>query len=316
MADQAQPFASAVGFASSDDEAAKRYEHWKTRDPFPDEIPPALLNSGDIADYVAATGMVHPFVPDKRKLKSASYEVDLLGKCVAFVGAGHKDIQISQIGKEQEFILRKNEIAFVQLEPKFRLPQYIALRFNLKIRHVYRGLLLGTGPLVDPGFAGYLWIPLHNLTSNEYVFRGGEGLVWMEFTKLSPLLPDQSRDVRQKYFAPFPAEKNERKDILDYLDHAAKDRSIRSSIPVLFEQAAKSAEDAHQEVRNVRLVFSLGAAALLVTIVLAAFSLITSVRDRAEDALRKADVMELRIENLEKKIATIRGTGSGGNKGQ
>ncbi|MGH2757218.1 MAG: dCTP deaminase domain-containing protein, partial [Actinomycetota bacterium] len=194
------PFASSVGFADSPEDAARRYEQWKTEDPFSDEIVPALLNSGDIADYVAATGMVHPFVPNKRKLKPASYEVDLLGKCVSFVGPRRQDIQVSEIQRDQEFVLRENEIAFVQLEPTFRLPEYIALRFNLKIRHVYRGLLLGTGPLVDPGFVGHLWIPLHNLTSNEYVLRGGEGLVWMEFTKLSPLLPEDQRDVRQKYF--------------------------------------------------------------------------------------------------------------------
>ncbi len=28
---------------------------------------------------------------------------------------------------------------------------------------VYKGLLLGTGPIVDPGFVGKLYIPLHKL---------------------------------------------------------------------------------------------------------------------------------------------------------
>ena len=52
---------------------------------------------------------------------------------------------------------------------------------------MHRGLLLGTGPLVDPGFHGRLLIPLHNLTSDEYTIRGDEGLIWMEFTKTSHL---------------------------------------------------------------------------------------------------------------------------------
>src|SRR5256885_14069412 len=67
----------------------------------------------------------------------------------------------------------------------FRFPDYIAARFNLKIPNVYRGLLLGTGPLVDPGWSGRLSFPLHNLTTNDYEFPGGEEIIWMEFTKLS-----------------------------------------------------------------------------------------------------------------------------------
>lgn len=59
------------------DAAADRFEQYKALDPFPD-IPPALLNSGDIADYVSATGMISPFSPER--LKTASYEVPLLGR--------------------------------------------------------------------------------------------------------------------------------------------------------------------------------------------------------------------------------------------
>ena len=58
-----------------------------------------------------------------------------------------------------------------------RLPNYIAVQFNLRITHVHRGLLLGTGPLVDPGFHGKILIPLHNLTSEKYIIRADEGLI-------------------------------------------------------------------------------------------------------------------------------------------
>jgi prefoldin subunit 5 len=46
-------------------------------------------------------------------------------------------------------------------------------------------LLLGTGPIVDPGFNGKLFIPLHNLTSNRYVIKKNAQLISVEFTKLS-----------------------------------------------------------------------------------------------------------------------------------
>jgi hypothetical protein len=55
-------------FAQTDEEAEVRYEKFKSLDPFP-EIPPALLNSADIEDYVAKTGMLFPFDPsDKIRL--------------------------------------------------------------------------------------------------------------------------------------------------------------------------------------------------------------------------------------------------------
>jgi hypothetical protein len=69
-------------FARNDEEAKHRFCIYKSKDPFP-EIPPALLNSADIFDYVAKTGMIYPFEPSKEKLKSASYEIDLLG-CIHF----------------------------------------------------------------------------------------------------------------------------------------------------------------------------------------------------------------------------------------
>lgn len=129
-------------------EALARADHWQQEDPFPD-IAPALLNSGDVRDYVATTGLMYPFYDVEDKVKPASYEVDLVGRYVYFDENGQR--RSDQINKGEQFVLKKNSIAFLTLEPTFHLPHYIALRFNLRIKHVYRGLLLGTGPLVDPG---------------------------------------------------------------------------------------------------------------------------------------------------------------------
>jgi deoxycytidine triphosphate deaminase len=165
-------------FAQTDKEALERFDKYKSKDPFL-EIAPALLNSADIYDYVAATGMVYPF--DAGKLKSASYSVPILGKVVYW--NEHNEKIVEDIKRGEEFVLRPNSIAFVTIEPMLRIPDYIAFRFNLKITNVYRGILLGTGPLVDPGFIGKLSIPLHNLTTNNYTFVGGDDLIWIEFTK-------------------------------------------------------------------------------------------------------------------------------------
>ena len=148
-----------------DDDAKARFNEYKSLDPFPD-IPAALLNSADIYDYVRTTGIIYPF--DSEKLKSASYEASMGETCIRWNEKGNKEtIPLLQEGF---FALKPNSIAFVTTQERFRLPDYMAVRFNLRISNVHRGLLLGTGPIVDPGFDGHLLIPLHNLTTKEYTF--------------------------------------------------------------------------------------------------------------------------------------------------
>lgn len=174
---------------ADDEEAAELYSRWGCRDPFFNdigEIPPALLNSADILSYVAATGMIYPFHADVEHLHPASYAVPLEGTCIRWRRDKLHTKRVKNIERGQEFYLPQDSIAFLTLEPALRIPDYLALRFNLRVDNAYRGLLLGTGPLVDPGFQGRLSIPLHNFTTNDYVFTGGDRIIWLEFTKLSP----------------------------------------------------------------------------------------------------------------------------------
>ncbi len=233
-------------FAKTDKEAEDRYKLWKSKDPFP-KIQPALLNSADIYDYVKITGMLCPFYPEK--LKSASYEVALMGKVIYWDESGNKRSEYICEGKK--FKLIKNSIAFVTPEPTFLLPDYIAIRFNLKITHVHRGILLGTGPLVDPGYQGDLLIPLHNLTNNDYTFKGGEGFIWVEFTKISVYQDWLKRDdeddhERSGEYIPFPPRKI-KQDPEVHLSKALKDQeadSIRSSIPDVIQRSKEMANQA------------------------------------------------------------------------
>lgn len=163
-----------------------------------DKIAPSLLSADDIARYVDKTGMIHPFSYEKRanvekakdgettgeihRLKMASYE-GRIGNS-AYVFDLNRTEPRSILGTGDETLrIPANSIVFVECDLHFRLPPYIAVRFNLQIRHVHRGLLLGTGPLVDPGFWGKLCIPVHNLTDQDYEIPLDEGLIWIEFTK-------------------------------------------------------------------------------------------------------------------------------------
>lgn len=234
---------NASRFAETDEEAERRFNEFRSKDPFP-SIPPALLNSADIADYVAATGMICPFNDSNGRLKSASYRVDILGECMYWDENGKEEKL--DIQPNEKLILEPNSIVFVAVQPTFRIPDYIALRFNLKIDHVYKGLLVGTGPLVDPGFVGKLYLPLHNLTANTYTLTGGEPIIWMEFTKLSPnKVWKTAADSKERVsdFIGFPEQKK-KKGLNAYLFDAAGRLSIRSSIPDTVEKANKQAAEA------------------------------------------------------------------------
>lgn len=164
----------------SDELAKKRFANWGSVDPYP-EIDSSLLNSADVHDYIEATGMLFPF--DPAKIKSSSYEIMFGYQVIYWDEDGNK--KTKNLKKGESFCVKPNSLVFIVPEQKIRLPDYIAIRFNLRINIVHKGLLLGTGPLVDPGFEGHLLIPLHNFTQNEYYFAAGGPFVWVEFTKIS-----------------------------------------------------------------------------------------------------------------------------------
>lgn len=170
-----------LSYPDTDKLAEERFRKYKDRDPFP-SIAPALLNSADIADYAAHTGMIFPFDPSR--LGPASYEMILGGEYLYWDEKGKK-CTCNDIKKGDKLVLIENSITYVSVRETFRIPNYIALRFNLRVKHVHSGLLLGTGPLVDPGFHGNLMIPIHNLTNNQYTIKPGEELISVEFTKVS-----------------------------------------------------------------------------------------------------------------------------------
>jgi deoxycytidine triphosphate deaminase/uncharacterized protein YoxC len=235
-----------------------------------------LLSSAEVHDYARLTGMLSPFYPDH--LKSASYEDHIGGQCIWWDENGQR--QERNVVRGTRFVLRANSITFVQAEPIFRLPDYIAVRFNLRITHVHRGLLLGTGPLVDPGFEGKLLIPLHNLTSSDYEIDTNEALIWIEFTKTTfGCIPTESLAAgnRQQLFKGFPPnKKNMTAD--QYLRKANSTYPIRSSIPAailestaLTRKSQDNAEAAEATAKKIQfratLIGAITAAAFFATLI-------------------------------------------------
>lgn len=207
-------------YVTDDSVADKKYEEFKALDPFP-EIDSGLLNSADIADYALKTAMITPF--NFENLKPASYEMALGTKSIYWDSEGTKK-ENYKLSKINEITFGRNSITYVSLESNFKIPDYIALRFNLVIQLVHKGLLLGTGPLINPGFYGELLIPVHNLTNNDCVIKPGETLISIEFTKLTKFHNWYSNNIAEKIFNKIPFKKNNRKGV--YVEKRTKERKL------------------------------------------------------------------------------------------
>lgn len=245
-------------------------------DPYP-QIPPALLNAGYLASYALSTGMIEPF--DIGALtKPATYLVPLRGPVRYQDDSGNvqsfflsSEPVSNELDVRSSFSLRPNSLCYVTLQPRFRMPPYIAGRFNLLIRDVYRGLLVGTGPLVDPGFSGYLSIPVHNFTSNEYILRADEGFVYFEFTKLSFINPENSaipiwvpKPVEDQ--PPFPSSKNQRRSLDDYIIQATGGRPAQNSIHYQFQRIESVARRAESNIRLINIGAIVGGIVFVLTV--------------------------------------------------
>jgi deoxycytidine triphosphate deaminase len=271
--------------------AAERASKYLRHDPFPN-VPAALLGSATFADYARVTGMVYPFKGfnrdkqefEKGLVKPASYEVRPGDSFFYFDVHGYRRcIDIGPGAKERFIHLRANSITFCSTDERFRLPNYIAMRFNLRIKHVHRGILLGTGPLVDPGFDKKLLIPLHNLTDSDYFISLDEGLIWVEFTKTYLQAQAKSGDPYIDVNLP----DNTQKDFNKFFMEASGGQPIRSSIPTAIDRAEQKAERAEREVqrlagvvRNIEIVGIIAIIVALFSIVVPVIDLVRSVAEQ------------------------------------
>ena len=253
-------------------------EEWRNHryykfDPFAGEIPPALLNSVDIKRYVDKGCLIKEVDFDPENcLKPASYEMKFLGKLYDWKSTGDEKLKqrCREICRGSEITLHANSITYLWMKEELMLPQYIAARFNLHISHVHKGILLGTGPLVDPGFFGNLLIPLHNLTDNNYKFYGGEGIIWVEFTKLSghEFWSNQKETENPHDLKSFPI----RKDVStpeEYFKRSdIRSSGVQSAFKGALEKAKKAAKSARKETDSFKNYYTWGGLATVLAIVI------------------------------------------------
>lgn len=233
----------------------EKYARYKSIDPFP-HVGEALLNSVDLLMYLLMVGIVEPF--DVDKLKGVTYQCSFSGEAHRFDLKTGK-MEESNLSNNEELTLEPNSITYLKIEERFHVPEYMVLRFNLSVSNAYKGLLLGTGPIVDPGFEGNLFIPLHNLTGNQYIIKEGASLIRVEFTKLSrhvdwhnkkknlfpPLKPITKNTPRNAKFSKFFEDALLDPDKKMFYTKGSS-VSVRSSIPDAISAAADKADEAQR----------------------------------------------------------------------
>ncbi len=198
----------------------------------------------------------------------------------------------------------------------------MAIRFNLRITYVHRGLLLGTGPLVDPGFVGDLLIPIHNLTNNSYYFKGGDQFIWVEFTKVSPhqdwgQIVDRA-DNQSGIYEPFPDDKVYRTP-RQYFENAYNNAPIRNATPAALDRAKKLAERVDTKVN----VITFGGVSIAAGLILAGVyvllplaqdsvslsasvsSMISEFRTEYQDHLSSENLLQTKINTLDKRLISL-----------
>ena len=243
-------------------EATEKYAIYKSKDPFP-KVGQALLNSADLLMYILTVGIVEPF--EVNNLKGVTYACTFSGEAHRFNSdtGGMEEINLSD---ENELILEQNSITYLKIKEIFHVPEYMVLRFNLSVSNAYKGVLLGTGPIVDPGFEGSLFIPLHNLTGNKYIIKKGAPLIRVEFTKLSTNTEWKASEEIKKnipgYLKPITKETPLNAGFSVFFDEALLDSekkmfytsggvaSVRSSIPDAISAAAAKVDEAHSNAES------------------------------------------------------------------
>lgn len=166
---------------------------WKTKDPdfdMPDRK--GMLLSDQIDKFcqakllIAESYSVHRLRPAAYTLTIGEDYVDSHGKRRTLTEA------------KPSFEMPPNSIVFVSIKEMLDLPYYIAARFNLRVDWVYKGILLGTGPQVEPGFRGYLSCPLYNLTDRPHTITLGDEFATIDFERTTSFVNRTPGEISPK----------------------------------------------------------------------------------------------------------------------
>ncbi len=137
------------------------------------------------------------FLP--KQVQSASYDLRLGQKC--YLGSEKKIIMLSK--DDPILTIPPQDVAVLSTVEKLKLPLNVIGRWNIRIGLIYQGVLLVSGPQVDPGYNDHLYCVLYNFSTNDVHLRYEDHIATIDFATTTD-------DCE-----PFPG--NERKVFEDYV---------------------------------------------------------------------------------------------------
>jgi len=198
--------------------------------------------------------LIDPFVSDN--LQAASYKLSLgnqyrLGDKVDYLNDSQKVLTIPSHG-----------IVIVTTHEWLNIPAFLIARWNLKVRMVYRGLVWVGSLQVDPGYQGFLFCPIYNLSNIKQQLVYKETLFTIDFVTTKPVdesLDDlwSSQDSGDK-FSTFTFARLDRQRILSAPEEAFK------RFETIIEQTASSMQNFQRTIWTV-LAIIMSAIAIIAT---------------------------------------------------
>jgi len=166
---------------------------WKTQDPeFNSPDRKGMLLSDQIDKFCKAKLLIAENYSAAR-LRPAAYTLTIGDDYVDSNGRKKKLTE-----DRATYEMPPNSIIFVSIKEMLDLPYYIAARFNLRVDWVYKGILLGTGPQVEPGFRGFLSCPLYNLTNRSHTIGRGDEFATIDFERTTNFVDKTPGEIAPK----------------------------------------------------------------------------------------------------------------------
>lgn len=149
-----------------------------------------VLLRDEILYYQRSCDLIKPFEPDS--LKPAAYELRV-GDQYSVEGESHK------LDVDESLEIGPFEVAIIKTRERVNLPHFMIGRWNIKVSKAYDGLLWVGGPQVDPGYSGYLFCPIYNLSDTEVTLGFEEELAVIDFVKTTPFDKDGTSAVAENW---------------------------------------------------------------------------------------------------------------------
>jgi deoxycytidine triphosphate deaminase len=120
-----------------------------------------------------------------RLLKPASYQLRLGSHYRVDDTEGYLSLD------KPTLTIPRHGIAIVSTLEWLNIPTFLIGRWNLRVHRVYDGLVWVGGPQVDPGYQGFLFCPLYNLSNSDQTLTYGRGLFTIDFELTTHLSQDK-----------------------------------------------------------------------------------------------------------------------------